>query len=163
MRQKLSELPAEPAPTAEMAAPAPAPAKVPTVAAPAPAPAKAPVMQELPVQARDQQSIERARAAVRQKMDEISAAPAPTPAPAPAPAVAAAPAPQNEPAPPAEPKKPKQPAPRAASGFEPIAAPPLPISAEKQQKLTELNRRYFADEITPDQYHLERAKILGQK
>jgi colicin import membrane protein len=45
--------------------------------------------------------------------------------------------------------------------FQPIAGPPLPLSADKQAQLTELLRKYRADEITPEQYHEERAKIVG--
>jgi hypothetical protein len=54
------------------------------------------------------------------------------------------------------PKPPKQP----ASTLPPIAAPDLPISAEKKQQLDALLSRYRADQITPDQYQAERAKIL---
>jgi hypothetical protein len=38
----------------------------------------------------------------------------------------------------------------------------LPISTEKQQKLADLLRRYQADQVTPSQYHEERAKILAE-
>ena len=40
--------------------------------------------------------------------------------------------------------------------------PPLPISIAKQQRLAELLRKYKADEITPAQYHQERARILAE-
>jgi hypothetical protein len=46
--------------------------------------------------------------------------------------------------------------------FPPLQAPDLDVPAEKQQRLAELLRRYRADEISPEQYHAERAKILGQ-
>jgi len=46
--------------------------------------------------------------------------------------------------------------------FRPIEGPALNISADKQQRLAELLRRYQADEVTPAQYHEERAKILAQ-
>ena len=45
-----------------------------------------------------------------------------------------------------------------ASTLEP---PELPISGDKKQKLDELLRRYQADQVTPEQYHQERAKILA--
>jgi cell wall-associated NlpC family hydrolase len=45
--------------------------------------------------------------------------------------------------------------------FRPIEAPPLPISAEKQQALSDLLAKYKADEVTPEQYHEQRAKILA--
>jgi hypothetical protein len=39
--------------------------------------------------------------------------------------------------------------------------PASPFSTDKQQQLSELLRKYQADEITPEQYHQERAKILA--
>ena len=45
--------------------------------------------------------------------------------------------------------------------FQPLEGPALPISAAKQQRLANLLARYQADEITPAQYHQERAKILA--
>ncbi|HVV01649.1 MAG TPA: hypothetical protein VHH88_09835, partial [Verrucomicrobiae bacterium] len=55
----------------------------------------------------------------------------------------------------------------AASGngpfhFRPLQGPPSPLSAQQEQQLAELLRRYDADQITPAQYHHERAKILGE-
>ena len=50
---------------------------------------------------------------------------------------------------------------RVAPAFPQLQGPPLSISAEKQQRLQELLRRYQADEISPAQYHEERAKILA--
>jgi hypothetical protein len=46
--------------------------------------------------------------------------------------------------------------------FPAIQAPPLPINADKQGRLNELLRKYRADEISPEQYHVERAKILAE-
>jgi hypothetical protein len=46
--------------------------------------------------------------------------------------------------------------------FPPIQAPPLGISAEKQQRLQDLLQKYRADQITPEQYHEQRAKILAE-
>jgi hypothetical protein len=43
-----------------------------------------------------------------------------------------------------------------------MQAPALPISADKQQRLQELLRKYMADQVTPEQYHAERAKILAE-
>jgi flagellar biosynthesis GTPase FlhF len=51
---------------------------------------------------------------------------------------------------------------KKALAFKPIEAPPLPISADKQQRLAELLRKYKVDELTPEQYHQERAKILAE-
>ena len=48
-----------------------------------------------------------------------------------------------------------------ASNFPPLEGPPLPISSQKQQHLYELLQRYKADQVTPEQYQTERAKILA--
>jgi hypothetical protein len=45
--------------------------------------------------------------------------------------------------------------------FQPLEGPPLPISSEKHQRLNELLQRYKADQVTPEQYQAERAKILA--
>jgi hypothetical protein len=45
---------------------------------------------------------------------------------------------------------------------QPLESPPLPISAEKEQRLQELLKKYKADQITPEQYQTERAKILAE-
>ncbi len=47
-------------------------------------------------------------------------------------------------------------------GLQPIQAPPLPISAAKEAQLQGLLQRYKTDQITPEQYHTERAKILAE-
>ncbi|HEY5914391.1 MAG TPA: hypothetical protein VJA21_27695 [Verrucomicrobiae bacterium] len=47
--------------------------------------------------------------------------------------------------------------------FPPLEGPPLPISLEKQNKLADLLQRYKADEISPEEYHAQRAKILSGK
>jgi hypothetical protein len=52
---------------------------------------------------------------------------------------------------------------KGAPALKPLAGPPLPISAEKEQRLTELLQKYKADQITPEQYHTERAKILAEQ
>jgi hypothetical protein len=41
-------------------------------------------------------------------------------------------------------------------------APPLPISADKQQKLQALLAKYRMDKVTPDEYQKERAAILAE-
>jgi uncharacterized protein YnzC (UPF0291/DUF896 family) len=45
--------------------------------------------------------------------------------------------------------------------FPPLEGPPLPISSDKYQRLNELLQRYKADQVTPEQYQVERAKILA--
>jgi hypothetical protein len=46
--------------------------------------------------------------------------------------------------------------------FPALEGPPSSFSASKQQKLDDLLRRYRADEVTPEQYHAERAKIVSE-
>ena len=66
------------------------------------------------------------------------------------------------PKPKAGPPPKKTPAVKGQTVFQPIEVPPLPISADKQQRLAELLRKYRADELTPEQYHEERAKVLAE-
>lgn len=47
-------------------------------------------------------------------------------------------------------------------GLRPIEAPALPISASKQARLGQLLDQYKADQITPEQYHQQRAAILAE-
>ena len=47
------------------------------------------------------------------------------------------------------------------SDFAPIVAPPSPLDASKQQKLLDLLNKYKADQISPEQYHLERSRIIS--
>jgi hypothetical protein len=49
----------------------------------------------------------------------------------------------------------------ARSEFAPIAAPVSPIGAGKQQKLVDLLAKYKADQISPEEYHRQRAAILN--
>jgi hypothetical protein len=46
--------------------------------------------------------------------------------------------------------------------FPPLQPPPPAISAAKRQRLDDLLARYKADQITPEQYHEQRAKILAE-
>jgi hypothetical protein len=48
------------------------------------------------------------------------------------------------------------------SGYMPIVAPPLPISATKQHELDALLAHYKADQITPEEYHKQRSIILAE-
>jgi hypothetical protein len=132
----------------------------------------------------DSESIAKARAALRQKMKELEAQP---PAAATAPAPAAAKPAQTKPKPTANPEpaaakpaeaKPKSTAskPEAKStaetvqqkpagkplAFPPIQAPPPTVSADKQLRLVELLRKYKAEELTPEEYHQQRAKIMAE-
>jgi hypothetical protein len=53
--------------------------------------------------------------------------------------------------------------PSAPPAMTDLSAPVPPISAVKQQKLDTLLQQYEADQISPTQYHEERAKILAGK
>jgi hypothetical protein len=44
---------------------------------------------------------------------------------------------------------------------QPVTAPPLPISEGQQQQLQALLQQYVANQISPAQYQVERAKILA--
>jgi fused signal recognition particle receptor len=177
----------QPPPPKRRAKPQAAPQPPMTVQAPA-----APALNPAPAAVDD--SIAKAREALREKMQTLGAEPAPTP-PAPAfaqpqapaaPPVAAAPAVQP-PAAPAynalpEPESadvakaresvrttldamPDQPSPDKAGkvgmNFPRLQAPPLGISADKQQKLQNLLQQYKMDLISPEQYQAARAKILA--
>lgn len=121
----------------------------------------------------DAEAQAKAKAALEQKMSEMNQQNWATPAVAPA----ASAAPQARPvgagpvksAPPAvKPEAMSPPNPNNANypgkdlGLKPIQAPPLPISAAKQAQLDGLLVRYKADQITPEQYQNERAKILAE-
>jgi hypothetical protein len=51
---------------------------------------------------------------------------------------------------------------KKGTSVQPIEAPPLPIPADKEQRLQELLKKYKADQLTPEQYQKERAKILAE-
>ena len=111
----------------------------------------------------DPESIAKAREALRKKMKELETQP-PAPAAAPAPAVAKPKPQQTATKPEAKPTTPKvSKSPAKGTKSIPAIEGPLPgFSAEKQQRLAELLRAYKADEITPEQYHLQRAKIVNE-
>jgi hypothetical protein len=64
------------------------------------------------------------------------------------------------PQPPPTPAKPK----KVKPGATPVPVMPvtLPADATKEQRLAELLRRYRGDEITPEDYHKQRAAILAE-
>jgi hypothetical protein len=177
--QKMNEMPAQPSvpppvvvtpatPTVE----APAPVVVAPPVAPALAPAlasntemflptPAPNMNTSPTLDNDAQA--KARAALLKKMSELGDQSAATPPSAqekvviqksPTPAAAA---PVAAPAV-MEPK----PAMVAEPMVKPIETPALPISETKEERLQALLEKYKADQITPEEYHTERAKIIGE-
>ena len=47
-------------------------------------------------------------------------------------------------------------------GLKPVAAPPLPINNSKQERLQALLDKYKSDQLTPDEYHQQRAAILAE-
>ncbi len=145
LRQKMEQTPAEPTPPAVAAQKPAKPAKAPKPTAVTPAPAPT-----------------------------TTANYAPQPAPTPAPAANYAPVPTTSST---HPNLPEQPTPQP--GPAPVAAknqPPTPpslslpalqgpatgLSSAKEQKLNELLNQYRADQITPQQYHEQRAKILAE-
>jgi hypothetical protein len=46
-------------------------------------------------------------------------------------------------------------------GLKPITAPALPIAASKEGKLQALLAKYKADQISPEEYHRQRAEVLA--
>jgi len=116
----------------------------PATAVPAqPAPAFQPVPAVVPPAPADPEAIAKAREAMEKKMKELIAQESAEP-----PAV-----------PPTVPKPAKV---KGAPAFPPLAGPPPAVSADKEQRLQELLRKYRADQITPEQYHEQRAKILAE-
>lgn len=172
VRQTMNTLPAEepvqaaapeaPAATPPVTPAAPAPEKpvAPAVVAPAPAVADS-RFAPLPAAA-PSQDVDKAREALHAKMNQLTAEVA-------APAVAPAAAPvQPTPGAPAKPAAPRPPEQKFTVSlkkppvFETIQGPPSPLSQEKQQRLDALLAKYKADQITPEQYHAERAKIMAE-
>jgi hypothetical protein len=102
-------------------------------------------------------AIAKARAAMRQKVADLP--------PEPAEAGSASPAAVDK-ARQAMYDKMQQLPPETSSGkssqqFPPLESPELPISGAKVQRLHALLQQYKADQITPEQYQAERAKILA--
>jgi hypothetical protein len=104
----------------------------------------------------DSDSIAKAREAMRKKMAELEAQP---PAQAPGVAAAAA-APAAAPFAETPAKKPKTL--KGAPAFPALQGPTPAVTADKQTRLAELLRKYRADQITPEEYHVQRAKILAE-
>jgi hypothetical protein len=195
--------PATPPPAATTPSSTPPPAQETTQTTIAPAQTSAPAVTaatsaDLPVlvgpEPSSNESIEKARQALRQKMSESSGHPATAPvatAPA-ATATATAAAPPVNSSYEAEKQKAVQEArasaakqaaeeqsqpvvaqkhqaeasamhasKKGAPTLEPLKGPPSPLSADKQSRLKSLTDQYMADQLTPEQYHAERAKILA--
>jgi hypothetical protein len=80
------------------------------------------------------------------------------------PAVAVAPPPASQPAVTAPPSAKPAEANYAGKdlGMKPIVAPALPITASKEDRLAALLMKYKADQISPEEYHTQRAAILAE-
>jgi hypothetical protein len=85
---------------------------------------------------------------MEQKMKELDALP---------PLVTAAPGPAPAQTPTMKPKTLKAPL-----AFPPLQGPPPAVAADKEQRLRELLGKYRADQVTPEEYHQQRAKILAE-
>jgi hypothetical protein len=94
-------------------------------------------------------SIAKAREALDAKMKELAAHPP------------AQPPPPRAPAPSEKPPK-KLTATQVLQSFPPLQAPPPAVPAAKQQRLDDLLAKYRADQITPEEYHQQRAGILAE-
>ncbi len=128
-----------------------------------------------------------ARTAMMQKMHELDANPpvtaptAPAMAVTPSGATTVAPAPgkvskttvnmtpmNSQPARTAAQKPATPPAPAVANipagdaGFKPMPVPPSSLPLTKEEKLNWLLQRYKADQITPEEYHQQRAALLAK-
>jgi hypothetical protein len=155
LRQKMNELDMQPAaaqPAAVVAAPALVVQPQPVAAQPAPAVAPAIQPPAMPALAEpapaSAESIAKARTAVEQQMKQLETRPPVAAGSATAPTTLA----------PTKPTKRNQ----ILQSFPPLQSPPPAIGADKEQRLQELLRKYKADQITPEQYHQDRAKILAE-
>ncbi|HEY2084033.1 MAG TPA: hypothetical protein VGI88_14720 [Verrucomicrobiae bacterium] len=158
--QEAPAAPVKPAPAAPVATKPAAPA-APVAKSPAPSEAApAPMYSPAPVTPANSADSEKLREALDQKMKANEAAAAANPAPAPAMANT-----ENPPGTHAAPKptaKPTQKSPQPAMTLPQLSGPPSSLPAAKQQKLDELLQQYRADQLTPQQYHEQRAKILSE-
>jgi hypothetical protein len=162
-----------PAPTQQVVKPTPGVPSAPVVKQAPPAvrgsqPAPRPTLAMPP--SADPDKLAQAREALRQRMIELESQP-----PATSPTIATTPtqtpgqpsqvqgSDQQSHAMVVQPKRaPKPPVIRDTRGFTRLEGPPSPFSPEKQQRLTALLQRYEADQVTPEQYHQQRAKILAE-
>lgn len=169
---KVVKTPTPPAPVAPVA---PTPVAPPVVKKPVAPVAPAPVVvQPAPVAAPaqpapaavDDAQVGRLREAVRARLALETANPTPPPQVVThEPAVSTTKIVAPEVSTPAPVAAPVEPAPVVAPVVKaPVTmeAPALPISASKEQRLANLLQQYKSDQITPQQYHEQRAKILAE-
>jgi len=57
--------------------------------------------------------------------------------------------------------KPPTKVPPGPSRYSTLEAPAPPVTPDQKQQLDALLQRYRADQITPDEYHKERSRIMG--
>lgn len=167
MRQEIQKLDAQEQPAPRRAAPAKpaAPTPVPPVAQPTPPPPVAPTPVVVPPPLapvytpppQDDAAIARARAALRQELQSPDARPPAAPSAYEPARVVSQPPRSGASAAFREP-----PAPSVAPSFRSPEAPPSPIPAAKELELAELLRKYRADEISPEEYHRQRAAVLAR-
>jgi hypothetical protein len=156
LREKMSAL--TPAPASPAPAPVAPSAPVAPAAPAAPAPmSPAPVVTSWPEagNSSDVDALTQAlRARIAQEPPVVEAPPAPVVSVAPtkvAPAKAATVKPT-----------PKVTAASKPAGYEPLVAPPAPLTGTKAQRLQQLLEQYKADQITPAEYHAQRAQIIAE-
>jgi hypothetical protein len=112
-------------------------------------------------------AIAKARMAVRQKLEELEAQEAaqeltPVVEPVVAEPVQTKIKPVRKTAAPAGRAEAERQALKTSDAFRPLEAPPSSLSASKETRLAELLQRYKADQITPQEYHTQRAAILAE-
>jgi hypothetical protein len=121
------------------------------------------MFQPVAAPAMDSDAQAKARAALLQKMSEMESPPAATPMPAPEKVVVKkTEKPVEKMETPAPVVMQPKPAMVAEPMVRPMEMPALPISATKEERLQALLQKYKTDQITPEEYHTERAKIMGE-
>jgi len=170
LRQKIAETPVqESAPSAVTPAEAPKkaavkkPAKTAAPAAVAAAPAAQTAEVVVPIQPMDAGTEDKARQALHQKMQELSTQDvAVKPAPArPEKTTAEAPAKRTQTVAAAKPASKSNKYEFMDPNAVPASTAGVAVANTKEGKLAELLRLYMADQITPVEYHAQRAKILA--
>jgi hypothetical protein len=158
LEQKIKELDAArsaqpvPTPAPSVAQPSPAPTVAQPSASPTVAQSSATPSSAAPeVTASSSADIDKARDALRTKMREMEAS---------QPKSAASATPGGEEW--VTETDPEKRAKQSGREFAPLPAPPSPFSAAKVARLDNLLQKYRADQITPEVYHRERAKILAE-
>lgn len=154
--------PPPPPPPPEPVTPPPAPVvTAPPLEIPPPAPPVVAV--EVPASS-DSEAVERARAALRQKMAELDAQSGIVPTPTVANVAPVSLPPPTPPAPAPTPQPTHQTVQSSAPPPPPppVTIPPPAVSSSKEARLSALLVQYKADQITAEQYHTQRAAIIAE-